>query len=80
MARIGSDDNYCKIYEHILSTAFGVALITKDTPPESLHNIYLEIGLSRAFGNEALILTRILRVSPPILQEKGFFRINPMMK
>jgi hypothetical protein len=71
MARTGSDDNYCKICEQILSTAFGVALITKETPPESLHNIYLEIGLIRAFGNEALILTPDFKSITTDLAGKG---------
>jgi hypothetical protein len=71
MARTGSEDNYCKICEQILSTAFGVALITKDTPHESLHNIYLEIGLVRAFGKEALILTPDIKSVTTDLAGKG---------
>jgi len=50
-------DNYCKICELILSCAFGVALITEKTEEETLRNIYLEIGLMKAFGKEVLILT-----------------------
>ena len=71
MARTGSDDNYCKICEQILSSAFGVALITKNTPPESLNNIYLEIGLMRAFGKEALILTPYVKLITSDLAGKG---------
>jgi hypothetical protein len=71
MARTGSDDNYCKICEQILSSAFGVALITKNTPPESLNNIYLEIGLMRAFGKETLILTPDLKLITSDLAGKG---------
>lgn len=71
MARTGSDDNYCKICEQIISSAFGVALITKNTPPESLNNIYLEIGLMRAFGKEALILTPDFNLITSDLAGKG---------
>ena len=73
MARTGSEDNYCKICEQILSTTFGVALITKGTPAESLHNIYLEIGLIRAFGKEALILTPDFKIITTDLAGKGVF-------
>ena len=52
-----SGDNYCKICELILSSAFGIAVITKNTPEKSLKNIYLEIGLMKAFGKEVIIIT-----------------------
>lgn len=73
MERMGSDDNYCKICEQILSSAFGVALITKYTPPPSLYNIYLEIGLMRAFGKEVLILTPDRTLIASDLEGKGVF-------
>jgi hypothetical protein len=71
MERVGSDDVYCKICEQILSSAFGVALITKYTPPPSLYNIYLEIGLMRAFGKEVLILTPDRSLIASDLEGKG---------
>jgi len=73
MERVGGDDVYCKICEQILSSAFGVALITKYTPPPSLYNIYLEIGLMRAFGKEALILTPDRSIIASDLEGKGVF-------
>jgi hypothetical protein len=76
MARMGGDDNYCKICELIQSTAFGVALITENTPPESRENIYLEIGLVRAFGKESLILTPDRMIIASDLEGKGVFPFN----
>lgn len=48
---------YCKICEKIIASAFGVALITSNTPKDALPNIYLEMGLMTAFGKEVVILT-----------------------
>ncbi|MDG6249835.1 hypothetical protein [Methanocalculus sp.] len=57
MSIFESGDNYCKICKLILSSAFGIAVITKDTKERSLKNIYLEIGLMIAYGKEVIIIT-----------------------
>ena len=69
----GTGNLYCKICERILSSAFGVALITKDTPRNTLPNIFLEIGLLTAFGKEVIILTDSRETIPSDLQGKEVF-------
>lgn len=69
----GTGNLYCKICEQILSSAFGVALITKDTPIDALRNIFLEIGLMTAFGKEIIILTDSMENVPSDLQGKEVF-------
>ena len=69
----GTGNLYCKICEQILSSAFGVALITNDTPIDALRNIFLEIGLMMAFGKEIIILTDNMKNIPSDLQGKEVF-------
>ena len=69
----GTGNLYCKICKRILSSAFGVALITKDTPKNALPNIFLEIGLMTAFGKEVIILTDNRENIPSDLQGKEVF-------
>lgn len=57
MSVIRTGNLYCNICERILSSAFGIALITNNTPKDALRNIFLEIGLMVAFGKEVIILT-----------------------
>lgn len=64
---------YCKICEQIISSAFGVALVTKNTPKDALRNIFLEIGLMTAFGKEIIILTDDLENIPTDLKGKEVF-------
>lgn len=66
----GTRNLYCKICELILSSAFGVALITENTPKTALPNIFLEIGLMIAYGKEILILTDSLENIPSDLSGK----------
>lgn len=68
-----SKDVYCRICQGILSTAFSVALITNNTPKPSTENIYLEIGLSKAFGKEVIILTNERGIIASDLNGKGVF-------
>jgi len=69
----GTGNLYCKICEQILSSAFGVALITNDTPIDALRNIFLEIGSMIAFGKEIIILTDNMKNIPSDLQGKEVF-------
>lgn len=69
----GTGNLYCKICERILSSAFGVALITKDTPKNTPPNIFLEIGLMTAFGKDVVILTDGMENIPSDLQGKEVF-------
>ncbi len=66
----GTGNIYCKICELILSSAFGVALITKKTPKTALPNIFFETGLMTAFGKEIIILTDSLENIPSDLHGK----------
>lgn len=74
MVRLSSKDIYCKICQKILVSAFGVALLTSKTPKESAMNIYLEIGLMKAFGKEVIILTDDKDTIASDLKGKGVFQ------
>jgi len=78
----GTGNLYCKICELILSSAFGVALVTKNTPKRALPNIFFEIGLMVAFGKEILVLTDSLKNIPSDLHGKEVivFRSNEELK
>jgi len=73
MVKKSSKDVYCRICQKILSSAFGVALITSKTPKRSSENIYLEIGLMKAFGKEVIILTDKRSIIASDLNGKGVF-------
>lgn len=73
MVKKSSKDIYCMICQKILSSAFGVALITSKTPKSSTENIYLEIGLMKAFGKEVIILTDDINIIASDLRGKGVF-------
>ena len=49
-------DYLSKIYELILSVPLGIVLISEELPPQTIANIFYEIGLLQALGKETLII------------------------
>jgi len=51
-----SKDYLCKICELIQSVAFGIAVYTDNTPPDTLGNISYEVGCMHSLGKEVYIV------------------------
>lgn len=49
-------DYMTKIWKMIFSVPIGIAILTKEMPPQTIGNIFYELGLMDAYGKETLVI------------------------